>query len=342
MRKSEIIRNKILAELLEQGLQPGDPIPSRHRLCRKFNCSRTTVEHAIAKLTDSGFLTSRQGSGTFLRNLKEVRGIEKLYVALETVTNDSFSGGNLAEMLFSGVKPDFNVTGITVPEISARLHEICRPGCAVLWLTPSMSSIHLMDYLDHAGIPQLLINRKYKHYDYAVTDAEASVREGLSWLMIEGGRDITLIAEEADISHPYRYDRILAFFKTAIELGAHLSPDSVLIRNFRNIPEEISEIANKIFHTPSPAKAVFIIGASVSLPFVTAAASLNIAAGFDYKLLCFDTIKDLKNRPGIAMLEQQWNQLYYETLRWIRDGYAVNRLPFHSAIKTKLIKPPQI
>ena len=47
LKKTDYIQNKILAELLESGAQKGDPIPSRHQLCRKYHCSRTTVERAI-------------------------------------------------------------------------------------------------------------------------------------------------------------------------------------------------------------------------------------------------------------------------------------------------------
>ena len=49
LKKTDYIQNKILAELLESGAQKGDPIPSRHQLCRKYHCSRTTVERAIRK-----------------------------------------------------------------------------------------------------------------------------------------------------------------------------------------------------------------------------------------------------------------------------------------------------
>ena len=339
IRKTDFIRDKLLADLLEHGLKPGDPIPSRHQLCRKFNCSRTTVERAIGELTASGYLCSRQGAGTFVNQPHPVKGIHTLYVAAENLQKEPDTNTLLREMLFPDIKPGFEIVGVSVTDLSAHFSKICLPGSAVLWFMPSMSCIQLMDYLESANVPQFLINRKYKNFNYAVTDARNSIKEGLSWLMIEGGRDITLIAQEADTMHPYQYDRILAFFQAAVELGARLSPDSIHIRNFKDVPEEIAEIANQIFHTPSPARAVFILDSKLTVPFVTAARSIHFALGRDYSLLNFDCEESLAGHPGAAMLSQQWKQLYYEALRWVSDGYAEKRKPFYSNIKTRLILP---
>lgn len=336
IKKTDLLQNRLLADLLEQQAKPGDPIPSRHQLCRKFNCSRTTVERAIRNLVDAGYLCARQGARTFVHSMHPESGIRTLYIIVDWARGPNITEA-LREMLFPDVKSDLQIVGISSSELPSWFSKICLPGNAVLWVMPSMSNIHIMDYFADNHVPQLLMNRKYKDYNYAVTDSKNSIKEGLSWLMIEAGRDITFIAQEADTMHPYQYDRILAFFQCAVELGAHLSPDSIFIRNFTDVPQEIAEISNKIFINPNPAKAIFILGAQLPVPFITAAKSNHFSAGRDFHLLCFDYDENLRKYPGVCMLRQQFNLIYHEALRWLKDGYAAEGRPFYSNIKTELV-----
>ena len=336
IRKSDLLQNRLLAELLEQKLKPGDPIPSRHQLCRRFGCSRTTVERAIRKLVESGYLCARQGAGTFVSNPHPAGGIHTLYIIVDWERGPNLTDA-LREMLFPNIKPEIAIVGISSSELPAWFSKICLPGNAVLWVMPSMSSIHIMDYFADNRVPQLLVNRKYKDYNYVVTDSRNSIREGLSWLMIEAGREITLIAQEADTMHPYQYDRILAFFQCAVELGARLSPDSIFIQNFKDIPQEVAEISSRIFINPHPAKAIFILGSRLPVPFITAARSNHMTAGRDFHLLAFDYEENLRRYPGVCMMRQRFDLIYHEALRWLREGYAADGRPFHSSVRTELV-----
>ena len=155
--------------------------------------------------------------------------------------------------------------------------------------------------------------------------------------MIEAGREITLIAQEADTMHPYQYDRILAFFQCAVELGARLSPDSIFIQNFKDIPQEVAEISSRIFINPHPAKAIFILGSRLPVPFITAARSNHMTAGRDFHLLAFDYEENLRRYPGVCMMRQRFDLIYHEALRWLREGYAADGRPFHSSVRTELV-----
>ena len=39
------------------------------------------------------------------------------------------------------------------------------------------------------------------------------------------------------------------------------------------------------------------------------------------------------------MMRQQLEKMFRESQRWLLDGYAEQRRPFHSAIKTELLLP---
>ena len=337
LKKTDYIQNKILAELLEHGAQKGDPIPSRHQLCRKYHCSRTTVERAVRNLVDSGYLCARQGARTYVHDMHPDARIHTLYIIADWQPGQDISQ-SLRELLFQGGMSDIQVIGVSSCELSDHFSRICLPGNAVAWLMPSMSNIHVMDFFADNKVPQLLLNRKYKHYSHVITDSKASILEGLSWLIREGGPEVTLIAQSAGTMHPYQYDRILAFFESAVELGAKLSPDSLFIREFDDIPGEISEIAGTVFRSPPLPKAFFILGSNLVIPFITAARSHNLYPGTDFKLLCFDCLDSLRGYPGICMLRQRFDRIYQEIQRWLRLCLTPAGQSFHSEIKTELLE----
>lgn len=339
LKKTDYIQNKILADLLEHGAKAGDPIPSRHQLCRKYHCSRTTIERAVRNLAESGYLCARQGARTYVRNMHPDNRIHTLYLITDWQGNAELLQ-SLREILFQGGIEDIQVIGLCSQVIGEHFTEICRPGNAVAWLMPSMSNIHIMDYFADNHVPQLLLNRKYKNYSHVITDSKASISEGLNWLLRTGGPEVTLIARAAGTMHPYQYDRILAFFESAVEQGAKLASDRLFIRDFQDIPKEIAEIASDLFRRPEIPRAIFILGAETIIPFVTAARAHGLTPGKDFKLLCFDIIEPLRGYPGICMMRQRFEKIYQEIRRWISAGQA-DGTAFQSEVKTELILPPE-
>lgn len=63
------IKNQ-LQELIA-ALSPGERLPDRITLCKKFDTTRTTLDKAIGELTKQGLLTSRKGSGTYVAGTLE-------------------------------------------------------------------------------------------------------------------------------------------------------------------------------------------------------------------------------------------------------------------------------
>ncbi|CAH2397167.1 GntR family transcriptional regulator [Mesorhizobium ventifaucium] len=63
------IYRQIRRAVLDRRLRPGDPLPPGRELARALAVSRATVTVAYERLAAEGFLTSRQGSGTFVSEL---------------------------------------------------------------------------------------------------------------------------------------------------------------------------------------------------------------------------------------------------------------------------------
>ncbi|MEV0839248.1 GntR family transcriptional regulator [Actinocatenispora sera] len=60
------IAMSLKARILAGTYQPGSRLPAEERLTDSFRASRSTIRQAIADLRATGYVTSRQGSGTFV------------------------------------------------------------------------------------------------------------------------------------------------------------------------------------------------------------------------------------------------------------------------------------
>lgn len=335
LSKVEIIKNKLITDIKRGVFRVGEKITSRNKLCRKYNYSRTTIDRAIQELTFAGYLASRQGSSTYVISNKPITKPQHLFVisGFEGQTSEMA----IRELFFPEINLDIPLSGMPKNEVASNLNRLCQPGSAIIWNSPSLESIHLMDYIDKAGIPQILVNRKYNTYDYVATDAKSSIKEGLSWLMIEAGRDIGFVSYKDTTAKPYLHERIIAFYESCVELGAHLKPDSIFSHDFTDVPSEIAEIGRSLFADKKPPKGIFVMHQDLIVPLVTVAQTYGLIPGRDYKLLAFDYVSGLENYTGIGMLKQQMGQLYHEAARWLLKNPTQLQQQFKKNIKTELI-----
>jgi GntR family transcriptional regulator len=64
------IKESLLAHILQDGMHPGDQLPSQRELCDQFGASHMTVRRAIEELVSMGAVTAIPGKGIFVANLK--------------------------------------------------------------------------------------------------------------------------------------------------------------------------------------------------------------------------------------------------------------------------------
>lgn len=60
------LRDELLEEITGAQLQPGTKLPSEGELAKRFNVSRATVRDAVRALVESGYITRRRGSGSYV------------------------------------------------------------------------------------------------------------------------------------------------------------------------------------------------------------------------------------------------------------------------------------
>ena len=78
-----------ITENIDSGvLKPGERIPSENELCNRFDLSRQTIRHAIAKMAEDGLLESRRGSGTYVADQRAEEGERNVIAVVTTYVDD--------------------------------------------------------------------------------------------------------------------------------------------------------------------------------------------------------------------------------------------------------------
>ncbi|RRJ64080.1 GntR family transcriptional regulator [Paenibacillus oralis] len=72
------LKKAIQSNIFNGMFQQGEKIPTETELSERYNVSRITVRKAVEELVQEGYLTKRQGKGTFVSHAKIGRKIEHL------------------------------------------------------------------------------------------------------------------------------------------------------------------------------------------------------------------------------------------------------------------------
>lgn len=73
---SEEIAERIKQSMLEGGMKPGEKLPSAKQLMEQFEVGRSTVREALSALQAMGWIETRQGEGSYIKELPLVDSLE--------------------------------------------------------------------------------------------------------------------------------------------------------------------------------------------------------------------------------------------------------------------------
>ena len=332
--KTAAFKQKILEDIRMGKTPPGAPIPSRHQYMRRFSCARRTIDAVIKSLTQDGYLVSKRGRGTFVRDQPVSNDIERLVIldnsGIQLSETGFRSAGIAGECSF-----DISVELLNASDCYARIDDLSRKGNAVVWVRPDFSRVLCMKHLDGLGIPQLLIGRCYGDHDFITTDAKTGIKAGLAELSSKARR-FAFISERNDASKPYIAERQIAFYQACLELDLTVDKDLIFDFDESSFFDEVSRVGAKLLGRADANEplGVFIANYPYALPLLTYAEANGMRCGSEFHILTFDVEQRLRGKRGVLMLEQQWAKMTRRIMDWLNlrremqfGGYALKLPP---------------
>lgn len=126
MSKYSEIAQDIRSSIEDGALHPGDRLPTVVELCELYGVSKVTVRKAVELLAEQGLVSSRRGSGTFVKATPESRGMDDgrhtgdtLYLG-KTDRSIGFTNEHAHEGEVSSVVHEFSVE-VPPAEVAERL-----------------------------------------------------------------------------------------------------------------------------------------------------------------------------------------------------------------------------
>ena len=88
------LRDELLEEISSAQLPPGTKLPSEGQLAKRFNVSRATVREAVRGLVESGYVTRRRGSGSYVTERRRMpHGLDSTLSYLAMIETAGASAG---------------------------------------------------------------------------------------------------------------------------------------------------------------------------------------------------------------------------------------------------------
>ncbi|WP_143230144.1 FadR/GntR family transcriptional regulator [Boudabousia marimammalium] len=91
-KRAESVMDAIKALILEQGLRPGDSLPTEATLCEQLGVSRSSVREAIRKLEALNIVSVEHGRGSFVGSLSLDPLVQSLAFRSTLLSNEGFEG----------------------------------------------------------------------------------------------------------------------------------------------------------------------------------------------------------------------------------------------------------
>ncbi len=203
------VREKIIAWIAKERLEPGETLPAEMRMCELFGVSRITIRHAVQGLVADGILTRRPGVGTFVSGPGQA-GNTGASLPNTVVLIISNTTGSFMLDLISGVEAGVRELGMDLqlqisnddPQRERMLVEQVtskRPGGVVLFPVDSDEAFHpnCFQYLKlaEAGVPVVFVDRYLSQLPigFVVAGDEEGMRGLTEHMIVQGYRDIGYI-----------------------------------------------------------------------------------------------------------------------------------------------------
>ena len=317
MGVTDRVKNWISKDIREGVYPPGTKLPTRMVMMEKYNIARASIDKVIRQLVEEGLLSSTQGSGTYVLDNRNTE--PHLYVVLNT--EQECAEANVfhtkLSMMLAAVSREIKYSIVGSKDFEKSFSEVLQNAHSrVIWSRPSIKSYGYIASLSKAAIPQILINRPIKAYNFATTDTKVALDKVFE--VVKGQMPkarMGLLAPILDLEESFLAEREVYFHEKVYDYGFSLTymgrvKDKSTKEIFPVIREALDQIENMDY---------LFVPDFYMVPFVISIASeRGIVVGKDLKLITIDWNEDMKEK-GIICVKQKWDEMFEIALDWAQN-----------------------
>jgi len=304
------IRDHIVAQIGRGDLKPGDRLPSRPELERRFRCARATVDKALGALKSDGLIRTEFGRGTFVAERRPRKtGTGRAVVVIPRkspeIKNDIYVFSIYRE-LARGLSGRDRGTHLTVEEPHTPAGpdaEALRTASVVYWVRPSPGAASMLRFLADEGVPQVLLNRDYGEYPCVCTDAAGGQRAAVARLAKLGHRRIGYVHLPVNPLRAFDSDRMIGFLEGVHAAG--LAPDAAPRLEIPQGRGGTTESAITKWLRSDAAPSAVVFSSSIAGAFVRAAGAAGLRIPDDISVLTVDEVHDPNHLFGMRFTCQR-------------------------------------
>lgn len=178
--KYEKVKLAILKDIRDGKLTPGDKLPIREELVKKYGTTRTTIDKAISGLVSENVLTASRRHGTFVAAKKMSRKIaliswKKSIARHSNYFGDRYNYFSLFGTLMERLKD--NIFKIIEPEEINDNPQILNDYDYILWNALPLDILNDLVEKLNCRDKIILLNRYYEGFHFASTNHQESARK---------------------------------------------------------------------------------------------------------------------------------------------------------------------
>ncbi len=175
--KYEKVKNQLLSDIRSGVYETGERIPTREQLIEKYQVTRTTINHALKELVESGVLaTSKRGGTVVTGRAPKLRQAYVLSLGdlnkLSLISKDETERSSMLRPLLAK-SSELNLNFIDTETFADDISIVERYDLVAV----SMPSDSMMNRLRNYAEKVIIINRAFENINFISTDHRAAVRE---------------------------------------------------------------------------------------------------------------------------------------------------------------------
>lgn len=346
MENTDALYKKIKIEIKEliQTLPPDSKIPTRSSFAKKFNVTRPTIDRAISELIGEGYLFSKVGSGTYVRQdstsqIKKGVSENTWGLILQSLTDFSFpdlirgvedicseDGINLIlcncdfnyekqakyidNLIAMGARGIIAVPSIDEPlESQTRFSELINTGMKVVFCTGGNQSLR---------IPKVITN------DFSGAAIAVSHIIDMGW------------KKPAFVGKNYLQpteQRYAGYLHSLDKYGIPYRPEHVCLECTKNSGDTLYDIVKRMLSLPNPPDSFFATNDDSATEVYRAVKDMGLIIGRDIGVIGYDNTPICEQlEPKLSSIKQPFYDIGRYAAKTLNEMINTDSFPSHRTI----------